>query len=170
MKVILLEDVKSLGKKGEVVNVNDGYARNLLFKKNLGIEATKQNLNDLKLQKQNNDKLEAERLEEAKKLAKELAPSNIQVNAVACGAIDTEMNQWMEEEVVLAIKTGSDGRVFGSVSTKEIAEAAKEQLGYELDKKKMHLKDAIKSIGTFHVPVKLHPKVTVELKVVVKEK
>ena len=72
MKVILLEDVKSLGKKGEVVNVNDGYARNLLFKKNLGIEATKQNLNDLKLQKQNNDKLEAERLEDAKKLAKEL--------------------------------------------------------------------------------------------------
>ncbi len=148
MKVILLEDVKSLGKKGEVVNVNDGYARNLLFKKNLGIEATKQNLNDLKLQKQNNDKLEAERLEEAKKLAKELE----------------------EKEVVLAIKTGSDGRVFGSVSTKEIAEAAKEQLGYELDKKKMHLKDAIKSIGTFHVPVKLHPKVTVELKVIVKEK
>ena len=148
MKVILLEDVKSLGKKGEVVNVNDGYARNLLFKKNLGIEATKQNLNDLKLQKQNNDKLEAERLEEAKKLAKELE----------------------EKEVVLAIKTGSDGRVFGSVSTKEIAEAAKEQLGYELDKKKMHLKDAIKIIGTFHVPVKLHPKVTVELKVVVKEK
>ena len=148
MKVILLEDVKSLGKKGEVVNVNDGYARNLLFKKNLGIEATKQNLNDLKLQKQNNDKLEAERLEEAKKLAKELE----------------------EKEVVLAIKTGSDGRVFGSVSTKEIAEAAKEQLGYELDKKKMHLKDAIKSIGTFPVPVKLHPKVTVELKVVVKEK
>ena len=90
----------------------------------------------------------SERLEEAKKLAKELE----------------------EKEVVLAIKTGSDGRVFGSVSTKEIAEAAKEQLGYELDKKKMHLKDAIKSIGTFHVPVKLHPKVTVELKVVVKEK
>ena len=118
------------------------------LRKNLGIEATKQNLNDLKLQKQNNDKLEAERLEEAKKLAKELE----------------------EKEVVLAIKTGSDGRVFGSVSTKEIAEAAKEQLGYELDKKKMHLKDAIKSIGTFHVPVKLHPKVTVELKVVVKEK
>ena len=143
MKVILLEDVKSLGKKGEVVNVNDGYARNLLFKKNLGIEATKQNLNDLKLQKQNNDKLEEE-----KKLAKELE----------------------EKEVVLAIKTGSDGRVFGSVSTKEIAEAAKEQLGYELDKKKMHLKDAIKSTGTFHVSVKLHPKVTVELKVVVKEK
>lgn len=148
MKVILLEDVKSLGKKGEVVNVNDGYARNLLFKKNLGIEPTKQNLNDLKLQKQNNDKLEAERLQEAKDLAKELE----------------------RKEVVLAIKAGSDGRVFGSVSTKEIAEAAKEQLGYELDKKKMQLKEAIKSIGTFQVPVKLHPKVTAQLKVVVKEK
>ena len=148
MKVILLEDVKSLGKKGEVVNVNDGYARNLLFKKNLGIEATKQNLNDLKLQKQNNDKLEAERLQEAKDLAKELE----------------------QKEVVLAIRAGSDGRVFGSVSTKEIAEAAKEQLGYELDKKKMQLKEAIKSIGTFQVPVKLHPKVTAQLKVEVKEK
>ena len=147
MKIILLQDVKSLGKKGEVVNVNDGYARNLLFKKNLGIEATKQNLNDLKLQKQNNDKLEAERLEEAKKLAKELE----------------------EKEVVLAIKTGSDGRVFGSVSTKEIAEAAKEQLGYELDKKKMVLQDPIKSPGIFTLPIKLHPKVTGELKVIVKE-
>ena len=148
MKVILTADVKALGKKGEVVNVNDGYARNLLFKKNLGIEATKQNLNDLKLQKQNNDKLEAERLQEAKDLAKELE----------------------QKEVVLAIKAGSDGRVFGSVSTKEIAEAAKEQLGYELDKKKMQLKEAIKSIGTFQVSVKLHPKVTAQLKVVVKEK
>ena len=118
-----------------------------MFKKNLGIEATKQNLNDLKLQKQNNDKLEAERLEEAKKLAKELE----------------------EKEVVLAIKTGSDGRVFGSVSTKEIAEAAKEQLGYELDKKKMVLQDPIKSPGIFTLPIKLHPKVTGELKVIVKE-
>ena len=102
----------------------------------------------MKLQKQNNDKLEAERLQEAKDLAKELE----------------------QKEVVLAIKAGSDGRVFGSVSTKEIAEAAKEQLGYELDKKKMQLKEAIKSIGTFQVPVKLHPKVTAQLKVVVKEK
>ena len=148
MKAILLEAVNYLGKRGEVVQVIDGYARNLLFKKNLGIEATKQNLNDLKLQKQNNDKLEAERLQEAKDLAKELE----------------------QKEVVLAIKAGSDGRVFGSVSTKEIAEAAKEQLGYELDKKKMQLKEAIKSIGTFQVPVKLHPKVTAQLKVVVKEK
>ncbi len=148
MKVILLEDVKSLGKKGEVVDVNDGYARNLLFKKNLGIEATPKNLNDLKLQKQNNEKIAAENLEQAKQLAAELA----------------------DKSVTLSIKSGSDGRAFGSVSTKEISAAAKEQLGYELDKKKMHLNEPIKSIGTFTVSVKLHPNVTAELKVIVKEK
>ncbi len=148
MKVILLEDVKSLGKKGEVVNVNDGYARNFIFKKNLGVEATSKNLNDLKLQKQNEEKVAAENLEKAKELAADLAGKSI----------------------TLAIKAGSDGRAFGSVSTKEISMAAKDQLGYELDKKKMHLSEPIKSIGTFTVPIKLHPKVTAELKVVVKEK
>lgn len=148
MKVILLEDVKSLGKKGEIVNVNDGYARNFILKKNLGIEATSKNLNDLKLQKQNGEKIAAENLEKAKKLAAELA----------------------DKSVTLSIKAGADGRTFGSVSTKEISAAAKEQLGYDLDKKKMHLNEPIKSIGTFTVPIKLHPKVTAELKVIVKEK
>lgn len=148
MKVILLEDVKSLGKKGEVVNVNDGYARNFIFKKNLGVEATSKNLNDLKLQKQNEEKVAAENLEKAKELAADLAGKSI----------------------TLSIKAGSDGRAFGSVSTKEISMAAKDQLGYELDKKKMHLSEPIKNIGTFTVPIKLHPKVTAELKVVVKEK
>lgn len=148
MKVILLEDVKSLGKKGEIVNVNDGYARNFILKKNLGIEATSKNLNDLKLQKQNDEKIAAENLEKAKKLAAELA----------------------DKSVTLSIKAGADGRTFGSVSTKEISAAAKEQLGYDLDKKKMHLNEPIKSIGTFTVPIKLHPKVTAELKVIVKEK
>lgn len=148
MKVILLEDVKSLGKKGEVVNVNDGYARNFIFKKNLGVEATSKNLNDLKLQKQNEEKVAAENLEKAKELAADLAGKS----------------------VTLSIKAGSDGRAFGSVSTKEISIAAKEQLGYELDKKKMHLTDPIKNTGTFTVPIKLHPKVTAELKVIVKEK
>lgn len=148
MKVILLEDVKSLGKKGEVVNVNDGYARNFIFKKNLGVEATSKNLNDLKLQKQNQEKVAAENLEKAKELAAELSGKS----------------------VTLSIKAGSDGRAFGSVSTKEISTAAKEQLGYELDKKKMHLAEPIKSTGTFTVPIKLHPKVTAELKVIVKEK
>lgn len=148
MKVILLEDVKSLGKKGEVVNVNDGYARNFIFKKNLGVEATSKNLNDLKLQKQNQEKVAAENLEKAKELAAELSGRS----------------------VTLSIKAGSDGRTFGSVSTKEISTAAKEQLGYELDKKKMHLAEPIKNTGTFTVPIKLHPKVTAELKVIVKEK
>ncbi len=148
MKVILLEDVKSLGKKGELVNVNDGYARNFILKKNLGVEATPKNLNNLKLQKQNEDKVAAENLEKAKELAAEIS----------------------EKSVTLSIKSGTDGRTFGSVSTKEIAVAAKEQLGYTLDKKKMNLVEPIKSIGTFMVPIKLHPKVTAELKVIVKEK
>lgn len=148
MKVILLEDVKSLGKKGEIVSVNDGYARNFILKKNLGIEATTKNLNDLKLKKKNDEKIAAENLEKAQELANELAGKS----------------------VTLSIKAGADGRTFGSVSTKEISLAAKEQLGYDLDKKKMNLADPIKSIGTFSVPIKLHPKVTAELKVIVKEK
>ena len=148
MKVILLEDVKSVVKKGEVVNVSDGYARNFIFKKNLGLEATPKALNDLKLQKQNDEKIAAENLEKAKILAGEISGKS----------------------VTLSIKAGSDGRAFGSVSTKEISAAAKEQLGYDLDKKKMHLAEPIKNVGSFTVPVKLHPKVTAELKVIVKEK
>lgn len=148
MKVILLEDVKSVGKKGELVNVSDGYARNFILKKNLGKEATPKNLNDLKLQKQNEEKLAAENLAHAQQFAEEIASKSIEV----------------------AIKAGQDGRVFGSVSTKEIATAAKEQLGYDLDKKKMQLKEPIKNIGTYMVPIRLHQKVTAELKVIVKGK
>lgn len=145
MKVILLEDVKSLGKKGEVVNVNDGYARNFILHKNLGIEATSKNLNDLKLKKSNEAKLAQEQLEAAQDLAKKIEAG----------------------EVKLTIKTGEGGRTFGSISTKEIAEAVKSQMGYDVDKKKIQMKDAIKGLGTHHVPVKLHAKVTAELKVVV---
>lgn len=148
MKVILLEDVKSLGKKGELVNVNDGYARNFILPKKLGLEATPKNLNDLKLQKANEAKIAAEQLEAAKQLAEELK----------------------EMQVKLTIKTGEGGRTFGSVSTKEIAQAAKEQLKLELDKKKMQLDEAIKSVGTHMVPIKLHPQVTASLKVVVEGK
>lgn len=146
MKVILLQDVKSVGKKGELVNVSDGYARNFIFKKNLGVEATPKNLNDLKLQKQNDEKVAAETLANAKAFAEELQTKSVEV----------------------AIKAGQDGRVFGSVSTKEIAKAAKDQLSYDLDKKKMQLKEPIKNIGTYMVPIRLHPKVTAELKVIVK--
>lgn len=147
MKVILLEDVKSVGKKGDVVEVNDGYARNCLLKKKVGIEATPKALNDLKLKNANDEKLRQEELEAAKAFAKELEEKTVEVK----------------------LKSGKDGRTFGSVSSKEIAEAAKAQLGYELDKKKMQLPEAIKSLGTYNVPIRLHQKVTAELKVKVTE-
>lgn len=148
MKVILLEDVKAVGKKGDVVEVNDGYARNCILKKNLGVEATKKALNDLKLKNANDEKIAQEVYEQAQAFAKELEEKSIEVT----------------------LKTGKDGRSFGSVSAKEIAEAAKKQYGYDLDKKKMHLPEAIKNLGTYHVPIRLHQKVTAELKVHVSEK
>lgn len=147
MKIILLEDVKSLGKKGEIVNVSDGYARNFVLPKKLGIEATSKNLNDLKLQKANEEKVAKQILDEAKELATKVEAGKIEVK----------------------IKVGEGGRTFGSVSTKEIAIAVKEQMGYDIDKKKIQLKDAIKTLGTHVVPVKLHQKVTAELKVIVTE-
>ncbi|MBO5197240.1 MAG: 50S ribosomal protein L9 [Lachnospiraceae bacterium] len=143
MQVILLEDVKALGKKGEVVKVSDGYARNFILPKKLGLEATPKNLNDLKLQKAAEEKRQKEILEEAQKLAKELEG----------------------KKVLLTIKTGENGRTFGSVSTKEIAAALKEQFGFDIDKKKMVLNDPIKNMGTYTIPVKLHAKVTAELTV-----
>ena len=138
MKVILLENVKSLGKKGEIVNVNDGYARNFILRKNL---------NDLKLQKNNEKKVAQENLDAAKELAAELSAGKVE----------------------LAIKVGEGGRTFGSVSSKEIAVAVKDQMQLDIDKKKIQLKESIKSLGTHIVTVKLHPEVSAELKVVVKE-
>ncbi len=148
MKVILLEDVKSLGKKGEIVEVSNGYARNFILPKKKGMEATTKNLNDLKLQKANEAKIAAEQLEAAKQLA-----ANIST-----------------KEVTVKMKVGEGGKTFGAVSTKEIAVAVKEQLGLELDKKKMQLQEPIKSLGYHIVKLKLHPKVMGELKVKVEEK
>ena len=147
MKVILLQDVKALGKKGEVVNVNDGYARNFILPKKLGVEANGKNLNDLKLQKNNEAKVAQEHLDAAKKLAEELRAG----------------------KVVLTMKVGEGGRTFGSVSSKEIAEAVKEPMHLDIDKKKIQLKEQIKTLGTHIVSVKLHPEVTAELNVSVKE-
>ena len=147
MKVILIEDVKSLGKKGELVNVNDGYARNYILAKKLGVEATPKNLNDLKLKKANEEKRAKEIYEEAAAFAERL----------------------FKMEVNVSIKAGEGGKIFGSVSSKEIAQAAQEQLGVELDKKKMQLPSPIKSVGTQMVPIRLHPKVTAQLKVNVRE-
>ena len=147
MKVILTEDVKSLGKKGDIVNVNDGYARNFILKTNNGIEANAKNLNDLKLKKANDDKIAQEHYEAAVELGKKIEAGKIEVS----------------------IKTGEGGKAFGSVSSKEIAQEVKAQMNLEIDKKKVQLKDAIKALGTYEVPVKLHPKVTAKLKVVVTE-
>lgn len=147
MKVILLEDVKSLGKKGEIVNVSDGYARNMLLPKKLGAEATPKNLNDLKLKKAHQQKVAQINLESAQEFAKNLEG----------------------KEIVLTLKVGEGGKTFGSISAKEISEAAQAQLGMTLDKKKLQLESPIKTLGTTEVPLRLHPEVTGTVKVVVKE-
>lgn len=147
MKIILLEDVKSLGKQGEIVNVSDGYARNMILPKKLGVEATPKNLNDLKLKKANEEKVARENLEAAQAFARELE----------------------DKVVTVTLKTGEGGKIFGSVSSKEISEAARDQLNLEIDKKKLVLPSPIKNLGVTQVPVKLHPKVTGSIKVRVEE-
>lgn len=138
MKIILLQDEKKLGKKGDIIEASEGYARNYILPKKIGVEATSKNMNDLKLQKANEEKKAQEQLEAAQKLAAELA----------------------EKQVVVKIKAGEGGKAFGSVSTKEIAAAFKEQHGIEIDKKKIVLAEALKNFGSYEVAIKLHPKVT----------
>ena len=143
MKVILLTDVKNVGKKGQVVEVSDSYARNVLIKKKQGLEATGKNMNDLKLQQATAEKVAAQNLADARVLAEQIEKSSI----------------------VLKVKVGEGGKLFGSISTKEIAEAVKEQLDLEVDKKKIQITNPIKSTGEMDVPIKLHTKVTARLKV-----
>ncbi len=138
MKVILLQDVKSLGKEGDIVNVNDGYARNYVIPKKLGVEANEKNKNDLKLKKQREAKEAAEKLADAQKLAEDLGKITVEVK----------------------MKAGENGKVFGSISAKEIAQEAKKQHNLDLDKKKIQLSEPIKSFGSFEVPIRLHPQVT----------
>ena len=147
MEVILLEDVKSLGKKGQIVKINDGYARNFVLPKKLGLEATPKNLNDLKLKKANEDKIAEEKLEAAKEFAKVLE----------------------ESTVVVKIKSGEGGRTFGSVSSKEIAQEAKKQLDFDIDKKKIVLDEPIRTLGTHVIQIKLHKDVTAKMNVKVQE-
>ncbi len=148
MKVILLEDVKSLGKKGEIVEVNDGYARNFILPKKKGVEADSKHLNDLKLQKKNDVKVAQEKLDGAKALSEELATKSITIKMDA----------------------GVEGKLFGSISTKDVANEAKKQLDLEFDKKKVVLPENIKQLGTYDVKIKLHPEVqaTLTIKVVAK--
>ena len=147
MKIILLQDVKTLGKKGDIIEANDGYARNYILPKKIGVEANSKNLNDLKLQKSNEEKVAKEQLEAAQQFAKDLE----------------------EKEIVVKMKVGEGGRAFGSVSTKEIAAAFKEQCGITIDKKKIQLDDPIKTFGVYKVNIKLHPKVTGVLTIKVQE-
>ena len=147
MQVILLEDVKTLGKKGQIVKVSDGYATNFVLPKKLGVEATPKNLNDLKVQQKRAEKAAAELLAQAQEFGKKVESVTVKVS----------------------MKGGEGGKVFGSVSSKEIATAAKQQFGFDIDKKKLQLAEPIKSFGVFEVPVKLHPQVTSKLKVSVTE-
>ncbi len=147
MDIVLLEDVKALGKKGQIVKVNDGYARNFILPKKLGIEATTKNLNDLKLQKANEVKIQAEQLDAAKELAAKIG----------------------ELSITLSIRAGEGGRAFGSVSGKEISQAIKSQLSMDIDKKKLVLPEPLKTFGSHEVPIKLHKEVTAKLIVKVVE-
>lgn len=147
MKIILLQDEKKLGKKGQTIEVSEGYARNYILPKKIGVEATSKNMNDLKLQKANEEKKAAEQLQAAKDLAEVLAT----------------------KQEVVKIKAGEGGRTFGSVSSKEIAVACEEQHGIEIDKKKIQLTESLKSFGSYEVNVKLHPQVTAKLTVKVTE-
>lgn len=147
MKIILLQDEKKLGKKGDIIEVSDGYARNYVLPKKIGLEATSKNLNDLKLQKANADKVALEQLNEAKALAEVIAEKTVEVK----------------------MKAGEGGRAFGSVSSKEIAAECKAQHGIEIDKKKIQLPEPLKNFGTYEVSIKLHPQVTAKLKVHVSE-
>lgn len=146
MEVILLADVKNVGKKDEIVKVSDGYARNCLLHKNLGVEATPKNLNDLKIRQKNQAKLEAEQLAEAKAMAERIEKISVTVT----------------------LKTGEGGRAFGAISAKEVAEALKTQQSINVDKKKLVMQP-IKGVGSFTAGVKLHPQVTADLKVNVVE-
>ena len=147
MKIILLQDEKKLGKKGDIIEASEGYARNYILPKKIGVEASSKNLNDLKLQKNNEKKVAEENLEAAKELAAKIA----------------------EAKIVTHIKVGEGGRTFGSVSTKEIATACKEQHGIEIDKKKIQLPESLKNFGSYEVTVKLHPQVAAKLTVKVTE-
>jgi large subunit ribosomal protein L9 len=145
MKVILLKDVKSLGKKGDIVEVSEGYGRNFIIPSKSGVLADSKNMNTLKLQKQNEEKVAAEKLQEAQNLKAEIE----------------------KQKVTVTLKTGKDGRIFGSVSTKEIQEELKKQTGLDIDKKKIETTIPIKDLGNFTANIRLHKDVTAELPVIV---
>lgn len=146
MKVILLQDVKGVGKKGEVINASDGYARNFLFPKKLAQEANDVNMHIL------NKKNEAER----KKKTAEIE---------AAQKLGTQLK---DKEIVIIAKAGDNGKLFGAITSKDIAQEIVKQLGIEIDKKKVVV-NTIKTMGTYDVELKLYPEITTKIKVVVRE-
>ena len=142
MEVVLLEDIRKVGRKGDTVTLKDGYARNLISKKQAA-ELNAKTLNDIKLQKQHEEKVAEKKLQDAISLKDRLAGMTSRVS----------------------VKVGKDGKLFGSVSSKEIAEAFKNQLGIEIDKKKIVLAEPIKELGKKELPIKLHPEVSATLSV-----
>ena len=147
MKVIFLKDVKGKGKKGEVKNVADGYAHNFLLKKGLAVEATNANIGQLEGQKKKEQQVAQEELEEAKQLKATLEDLTVEMKA----------------------KSGEGGRLFGSITSKQIAEVLKKEFELKIDKRKIEMNDAIRTLGYTNVPVKLHTDVTATLKVHVTE-
>jgi len=147
MKVIFTKDVKGTGKKGEIKEVSEGYARNFLLKKGVAVEATAANLNTLKNEKKKQAQQEQEEKEEAISLKDNLADLTVEIKT----------------------KAGEGGRLFGSITSKQIAEELKKQFGYKIDKRKIELAEPIRALGYTTVPVKLHHEVEGSVKVHVKE-
>lgn len=147
MKVIFLKDVKGKGKKGEVKNVADGYAHNFLLKQGLAVEANNSNVKTLEAQKNKEEELAAEELEEAKHMKEKLEKITVELQA----------------------KAGEGGRLFGSITTKQIAQELQKKHGFKIDKRKMELAEGIRTLGHTKFPVKLHPEVTATLTVHVTE-
>lgn len=148
MKVILKKDVKGTGKAGDVVKVSDGFARNKLIPSGEAVEATKQNIRAIEKEKALKAEQEALEKAEAQEIAAELEAKTI----------------------VIKVKTGEGGKLFGSITNKDVSEAIKEQTGRDVDKKKIELANPIKQVGSFTVQIKLHSAVTAEVNLVVTEK
>ena len=147
MKVILKEDVKGTGKKGEMVNVKDGYARNFLFPKGLAVEATAENINIMKARKEAESAKKQKEMAQARELAAKLK----------------------DITVVIKTKAGENGKLFGSITSKDISDKLKSDYKIDIDKKKFNMPEPIKSLGSCEVEVKLYPEISAKLNIKVEQ-